>query len=154
MVKSNKLDAAYNQLNQLIMEHPNHGEALFLRGLVQFKRDQLKESLLTFEQVLHTVCPRRITAKSIYYIGKIRINQKDFYAAQHNINRFEFYKALQFPFLMYMKNFIDGAVHLMKRHYREAIDLFKLVLKEKGLSKFLRPIYYLYKSYGQQIKYM
>lgn len=87
---------------------------------------------------------KKIVAKSLYFMVKIKILQKDFYAAQHQLGRFEYIQAKDYSFYEKIRGFVEGAVCLMKRQYHKAIDL----LGNVKVTKFLLPVYHLYKAYG------
>ncbi|KAM3146491.1 hypothetical protein pb186bvf_001460 [Paramecium bursaria] len=144
LIKCGQIDQALNKLEGVLIQDPENLDALHFKGVVLFKKHQLLDSCLIFEQVIQLSHQSQLTSRSIYFIIKLKILQKDFYQAQLNLQRAQNLKRQQ-PYMVRIGHFINGTISLMKRNYRRGLDHF---LEIKNTGKFLRPIYNQYLGYA------
>ena len=107
MLKCDQVDLAYEHINKLLEDKQDSSEALFIRGKIQFKKCMFNESILSLEQVIYLNHSKKMCAKSVFQIAKAKIEQKDFYSAQHHLKRFEYYKNPNFKFFNKLKPFVE-----------------------------------------------
>jgi hypothetical protein len=69
----------------------------------------------------------QLAGNSLFEIAKIRISQKDFYEAFHNLQRAIHYDFRSKKFLQY-KMFVEGVLFLMKRKVKKGVKMLSSLL--------------------------
>jgi hypothetical protein len=85
--------------------------------------------------------------KALYEIAKIKIEQRDYYAAFHQLCRADYLDVDQ-KSLEKFRIFTDGVTFLMKRKYKEGVDHLTNLINNFAVSSFLKPLLYSYRAYG------
>lgn len=85
--------------------------------------------------------------KSLYEIAKIKIEQRDFYAAYHTLNRADFLDTEK-TYLEKFRLFTEAVIFLMKRKFPESLVNFQSIQQNHSLNEFLKPLFYAYRAYG------
>ena len=83
----------------------------------------------------------------MYEIAKVYILQRDYYAAFHTLSRSEFIDT-DLKFLDKFKLFTEGAIYLMKKKFKEALEIFDKISKQYQLGDFIKPLFYIFRAYG------
>ncbi|KRX04632.1 hypothetical protein PPERSA_04447 [Pseudocohnilembus persalinus] len=123
-------------------------EACYYKGIILKKQKNPHEALLSFEQSIKHNNSRKSVAKSLLEIGTIYIEQRDFYAALHTLNRSE-YMDIDKQVIENMRIFTEGVIFLMKRKFEEAMENFQILDKKQiNLGQFLQPLFHQYRAYG------
>jgi len=78
LLKAGKLAEAESAINQALMDDPQNAAALYLRGLLQFRQEQIPAARRSFEQV-NTLVPNH--APTLNNLAVILVRQNQFVAA-------------------------------------------------------------------------
>lgn len=134
------------QANKLIKGYGPQSELLTYKGLAQKQLGELGNASLTFEQSLKYNNSKKGVSKSLYELVKIKMEERDFYAAYHMISRAEHLNVDQ-SLLDKFKVFNEAAVFLMKRKFNEGFKLLEQ-LKGDNIDPFLSPLLKRFKAYA------
>lgn len=97
-------------------------KAYFYKAKALKKLNNLNDAMLYFEQVIRANDDNHLASSALYEIAKIKIQQKDFYEAYHNLKRASHFKLKQKKLLNY-KMFTEGVIFLMKRKTKTGLKL-------------------------------
>ncbi|CAK84146.1 unnamed protein product (macronuclear) [Paramecium tetraurelia] len=145
LIKCNYFDKALIKIDTILLQDCENADALFLKGIIYFKKKNFIESQIYIEQAIQISTSHQLSAKAISYIVKSKICLMDFYEAQLHLSRAEQLKK-NFKCISKLKPFVNGTVKLMKRQYAQGLQMIKDL---KPISKFLQPIYYKFLAYAQ-----
>ncbi len=74
------------------------------------------------------VADEELAGNALFEIAKIRINQRDFYEAFHNLQRAIHYDFRSKKFLQY-KMFVEGVLFLMKRKVKKGVKMLTALIE-------------------------
>ena len=123
-----KLTLAINDFNYLLEQNPENAQAYFYKGISMIELGEHSDALLCFEQAIKYDLANDYTSKSIYYLGYLKIKEKDFYGAIHQLDRIS---QAATPEQKLLRTYAEGVIFLIKRKYKEGIASFLKLLKKK-----------------------
>ncbi|CAD8059821.1 unnamed protein product [Paramecium sonneborni] len=147
LYESQQYDECAKDINKLLETDPINSEAYYFKGLSRLKIKNSTEALLCFEQAIKHNNSKKAVTKSLYEIAKIKIEQRDFYAAYHTLNRAALLDTEQ-SYLEKFRLFTEAVIHLMKRKFQESLNNFQEIQNNHQLNDFLKPLFYAYRAYG------
>jgi tetratricopeptide (TPR) repeat protein len=100
----------------------NNTRAHYYKGKIFKKLNQQSDAVLHFEQVIKHNSDEALTGSSLFEIAKIRIKEKDFYEAYHNLQRAVHFEFKSKKFSQY-KFFTEGVLFIMKRKVKKGVKL-------------------------------
>lgn len=134
-----------------------------IKGMCYYRLSKPIEAILCFEESLkHDTVQSNVTA-SVEMMLQIKIEEKDFYEAQHILDRIVNVEVDK-DAISEWRIFVEAALLLMKKKYKEgaamfekllAMPLYKLEYKhiagdrERERFKFIKPLAHLYKAFGE-----
>ncbi|CAD8102599.1 unnamed protein product [Paramecium sonneborni] len=145
LIKCNYFDQALIKIETILQQDSENAEALLLKGIIYFQKQNFVESQIYIEQAIQMSTSHQLSAKAISYIIKSKICLMDFYEAQLHLMRAEQLKK-SFKCIQKLKPFVNGTIKLMKRQFAQGL---KLIKELKPISKFIQPIYYKFLAYAQ-----
>ncbi|CAD8142066.1 unnamed protein product [Paramecium pentaurelia] len=148
LYESQQYDECAKDLSKLIETDPINSEAYYFKGLCRLKTKNTTEALLCFEQAIKHNNSKKAVTKSLYEIAKMKIEQRDFYAAFHTLNRSALLDTEK-SYLEKFQLFTEAVIHLMKRKFQESLNNFQEIQNHHQLNDFLKPLFYAYRAYGQ-----
>jgi tetratricopeptide (TPR) repeat protein len=139
---------------QLLDENDKNAKAHYYKAKILKKQDHENEAILHFEQVIKYttnnlggvspskldgeeivkmssvtgVADEELAGNALFEIAKIRINQRDFYEAFHNLQRAIHYDFRSKKFLQY-KMFVEGVLFLMKRKVKKGVKMLTALIE-------------------------
>ncbi|CAK93981.1 unnamed protein product (macronuclear) [Paramecium tetraurelia] len=122
-------------------------DALYLKGFLCTKRNEIQEATLAYEQAIKYNNSKKAVSKSIYEQAKILIQQKDFYEAQYQLRRAE-HLDVDKTVIENIKQFTEGVILLMKKQFEEGVSQLTELLSNHQEEDFLRRLIISYRSYG------
>lgn len=109
--------------------------------------NDLKQAVLYFEEVINLNLSESTTLKALHEIMLIRVEERDIYQAYYTLDRLE--DLLKGPgFLVKAKQFLEGAVSMMKKKYREGLGFLDELVDDQDLHDQLKPLVLSYRAYG------
>ena len=123
-----KYEEALLDIEMILKDSIQEEKAFYYKGRIKFDNKQYSDAALCFEQAIQLSNDREIMNFSLYYLGIMKINERDFYGALHTIERGLI--ASQIPELKALHNYTEGVISLMKRKLDEGIIIFSQILKE------------------------
>jgi predicted negative regulator of RcsB-dependent stress response len=135
-----------DQSNKLLKGYGPQSELLTFKGLAQKELGELGNASLTFEQSLKYNNSKKGVSKSLYELVKIKMEERDFYAAYHTISRAEHLHVDQ-SIIDRFRIFNEAAVFLMKRKFEEGLKLLE-VMKGDNIDVFMGPLLKRFKGYA------
>ncbi|KAM3146723.1 hypothetical protein pb186bvf_001253 [Paramecium bursaria] len=138
---------AMDDINILVELSPQDSSALYLRGFVQAKQNQIQDAILSYEQAIKFNNSKKAVTKSLYEIAKLKIEQRDFYGAFYQLTRAEFLD-VDIKVIERFRIFTDGVTFLMKRKFEEGIVNLTNLISKNLVNDFLKPLVYQYRAYG------
>ena len=134
-------DESLFNLDQVLNLWPEESMASYYKAKINYEQKNFAEAALCFEQAIQNIKDPDIINSSVFYLGNIKIRERDFYGALHTFERSikEFvcseHKALHL--------YTEGIICLMKRKLEEGVEVFLNLLKSKEpvLKEFLGSIY-------------
>lgn len=143
-----------------IAEEANHtsnalSKAYFYKAKALKKINNLNDAILYFEQVVRANDDNHLASSALYEIAKIKIQQKDFYEAYHNLKRASHFKLKQKKLVNY-KMFTEGVIFLMKRKTKTGLKLITSLIDRMKPPQnvpdqppeYIYNLVYLYRAYG------
>ncbi|CDW75599.1 tpr domain containing protein [Stylonychia lemnae] len=117
-------DQSLQDFNMLLEQDDKNARAHFYKGKILKNKGQENEGVLHFEQAIKncSLGDDQLSGNSLFEISKIRIKQKDFYEAFHNLQRAVHHDFKSIKFLQY-KMFVEGVLFIMKRKVKKGIKL-------------------------------
>lgn len=138
---------ALDDYNKYLSHKSEDPEAYLGKAMILFNLKQYSEAALCFEQVVKYDANQKYSEISIYHLGAIKIREKDFYGALHTFNRLDEGKELKGQKIL--RCYADAVIFMMKRKYKEGINLFsKLLKKEYTVLHEYKGNCYTYRAYG------
>ena len=132
-----KYDDALADLDNVLDHWPEETIAYYYKGKINYEMKNFSEAALCFEQAIKGIDEPEIINSSVFYIGSIKIKDRDFYGALHTFERGmqEFITPQHRTLHLYT----EGVICLMKRKIDEGITIFVNLLKnnEPSLSEFI-----------------
>ncbi|CAK58296.1 unnamed protein product (macronuclear) [Paramecium tetraurelia] len=147
LFESQEYDECAIDLSKLLETDPTNSEAYYFKGLCRLKTKNPTEALLCFEQAIKHNNSKKAVTKSLYEIAKMKIEQRDFYAAFHTFNRSALLDTDK-TYLEKFRLFTEAVIHLMKRKFQESLNNFQEIQSHHQLNDFLKPLFYAYRAYG------
>lgn len=145
-------DQSLIDFEQLLDENDKNAKAHYYKGKILKKQEHENEAILHFEQVIKYttnnlggispskvdgeekipsvagVADEELAGNALFEIAKIRINQRDFYEAFHNLQRAIHYDFRSKKFLQY-KMFVEGVLFLMKRKVKKGVKMLTALIE-------------------------
>ncbi|CAD8173712.1 unnamed protein product [Paramecium octaurelia] len=140
-------DLALLDIEAVLEEDHCDSEALYIKGFICTKRNQISEAFLAYEQSIKHNNSKKAVSKSLYEIAKIKIEQRDFYEAFYQLSRAD-YLDVDEKILEKFKIFTDGVTFLMKRKFDEGVEALTTLISKHQITDFLKPLIYQYRAYG------
>ncbi|CAD8053664.1 unnamed protein product [Paramecium sonneborni] len=147
LYESQQYDECSKELTSLLETDPTNSEAYYFKGLSKLKIKNPTEALLCFEQAIKHNNSKKAVTKSLYEIAKMKIEQRDFYAAYHTLNRSSMLDTEK-TYLEKFRLFTEAVIFLMKRKFQESMLNFQEIQNNHQLNDFLKPLFYAYRAYG------
>ena len=149
-----KFDDALADLDTILDHWPEETIAYYYKAKINYELKNFSEAALCFEQAIKGMDEPEVINSSVFYIGSIKIKERDFYGALHTFERGiqEFIT----PQHKTLHTYTEGVICLMKRKIEEGIDIFIKLLKsnEPVLIEFIGNCYEnLGFAYFSQCKY-
>ncbi|CAG9324004.1 unnamed protein product [Blepharisma stoltei] len=153
LLKRAKLNVDVNQQEALedfdkYLSHcPEDSEGYFEKAQLLYSLKEYPESALCFEQAIKFDRDFKYTSQSVFYLGAIKIREKDFYGALYTFKRSNGLKEMKQQTIL--RNYAEAVICMMKRKYKEGIAMFsKLIKKEYPILKEYQGNCYCYRAYG------
>ena len=105
------------------------------------------KSIELYEYIINLNSSDSITLKSLHDICLIRIEEKDIYQAYHTLDRLETQPA-NVMYYVKCRKFVEGCLSMVKKKFREGVELLDSVVDDSDLHVQLRPLVYSYRAYG------
>lgn len=99
------------------------------------------------EEVINLNLSESTTLKALHEIMLIRVEERDIYQAYYTLDRLEDLQRGP-SYLMKAKQFLEGAVSMMKKKYREGLGFLDDLVDEPDLHDQLKPLVWSYRAYG------
>lgn len=122
-------DEALEELEKVINNWPEEAVAHYYKAKINYELRNFPEAALCFEQAIQGSSDPETINSSVFYLGSIKIKERDFYGALHTFERAV--KAFVTPNLKALNAYTEGIVCLMKRKLEEGITVFNELLKMK-----------------------
>lgn len=106
-------------------------KAYFYKAKALKKVDNMFDAVLYFEQVIRLKEDNFLAGSALYEIAKIKIQQKDFYEANYNLQR-AVPLNLRYKKLQNYRLFTEGVIFLMKRKTKTGVKLISQVIDRMG----------------------
>ena len=106
-------------------------KAYFYKAKALKKVDNMFDAVLYFEQVIRLKEDNFLAGSALYEIAKIKIQQKDFYDANYNLQR-AMPLNLRYKKLQNYRLFTEGVIFLMKRKTKTGVKLISQVIDRMG----------------------
>ncbi|CAD8212992.1 unnamed protein product [Paramecium pentaurelia] len=140
-------DLALQDIQAVLEEDYCDSEALYIKGFICTKKNQIQEAFLAYEQSIKHNNSKKAVSKSLYEIAKIKIEQRDFYEAFYQLSRAD-YLDVDEKILEKFKIFTDGVTFLMKRKFDEGVETLTTLITKHQVTDFLKPLIFQYRAYG------
>ena len=115
-----------------ILASSAESSAFCLKGKILYENQQFTDAVLCFEQAFQGTSDQEIVNTCIFYLGTIKLNERDFYGALHTFERTK--PEHQTPELKALNKYTDGVISLMKRKLDESIHIFTEIISENEKS--------------------
>ena len=136
-----KYDESLFYLDKVLQESPDEYMASFYKAKINYELKNFAEAALSFEQAIQGIKDPELINSAVFYLGNIKIRERDFYGALHTFERSirEFVNGDQKALHLYT----EGVICLMKRKLEEGVKIFIGLLKAKEpvLKEFVHSIY-------------
>ena len=136
-----KYDESLFYLDQVLAESPDECMASFYKAKINYELKNFTEAALSFEQAIQGIHDPELINSAVFYLGNIKIRERDFYGALHTFDRSikEFVNAD----LKALHLYTEGVICLMKRKLEEGVKIFigLLKVKEPVLKEFVHSMY-------------
>jgi tetratricopeptide (TPR) repeat protein len=113
--------------DKLINNWPEEIVAFYYKAKITLDQKKYSESALFFEQVIKGIDDAEMINSSLFYLGTIKIKERDFYGALHTFDRL--IKSSITPDQKALHLYTEGVICLMKRKLDEGISIFNNLLK-------------------------
>lgn len=128
-------------------ENENNCEAIYWKGKALKQSGNLEAAVVSYEQVISLNSSQSATLRSLYDLALIRIMERDIYLAYYTLERIEEIPE-EIHSLFQLKLFLNGAVHMMKKKFREGIDSLSNVDFDKLKEPMIESLVKSYLAYG------
>lgn len=118
---------ALEDIDKYLQKNYDDPQANFEKALLMLQLKKLSESALLFEQAIKYDKYFSVTIRSIFYLGVIKIKERDFYGALHTFERISEDNEIEDQ--KHLKKFVEGIIELIKRNYERSISIFTRMLK-------------------------
>ncbi|CAK95205.1 unnamed protein product (macronuclear) [Paramecium tetraurelia] len=146
-LETKEFEKAKQDMMLLLEISPNDSEVYYFKGILMQKQKRLQDALLAFEQSIKFNSEKKPVTKSLYEIVKIKIEQNDYYSAQHELDRAA-YLDVDKTQLQKFELFVEGAIYLMKRKFEEGTHLLTEMITKNNQSDNLKFQAHQYRAYG------
>lgn len=134
-----KSSQALADYNLVLEKFPTNPEAYFLKGKSLVSDSKYSDAVLCFEQSIKYDQTNTFFPLAVYYLGYIKIKEKDFYGAIHQFDRCS---VNVHPDQHSLRVYAEGVIFLVKRKFKEAIGCFnKIIRKKQGIEEYLSNCY-------------
>ncbi|CAD8188211.1 unnamed protein product [Paramecium pentaurelia] len=142
-----EFDKAEQDMNLLFEICQNDSEVYYFKGILMQKQKSLQDALLAFEQSIKINSDKKPVTKALYEIVKIKIDQNDYYSAQHELDRV-IYLDVDNKQLQKFELFVGGVIYLMKRNFEDGVQLLTEMITKNHQSDNLKFQAHQYRAYG------
>jgi tetratricopeptide (TPR) repeat protein len=125
-----KIQMALADYDLVLERFPNNSEAYFFKAKSLIEEEKFSDAVLCFEQAIKYDQGNLLFAKAVYYLGYIKIKEKDFYGAIHQFDRCA---SGGIPDQQALRTYAEGVIFLIKRKFKEAINSFNKIVRKKLL---------------------
>lgn len=126
---------ALAEYNSILERFPNNSEAYYYKGKSMISEMKYSDAVLCFEQAIKYDQKNFIFPLAVYYLGYVKIKEKDFYGAIHQFDRCS---TNSHPDQHSLRTYAEGVIFLVKRKFKEAISSFnKIIRKKQGIEEYL-----------------
>ncbi|CAD8101860.1 unnamed protein product [Paramecium sonneborni] len=125
----------------------NDSEVYYFKGILMQKQKRIQDALLAFEQSIKFNSQKKPVTKALYEIVRIKIEQNDYYSAQHELDRAA-YLDVDKTQLQKFELFVGGAIYLMKRKFEEGTHMLTEMITKNHQSDSLKFQAHQYRAYG------
>ena len=122
-------------------------EALYWKAKALKQQSNFEEAVRVYEWAISLNKSQTATLKSIYDICLIRILERDIYLAYHTLDRLEEVPE-DLEDLFQLKLFLNGAVNMIKKKFREGLEVLEKVDLKKLKEKEIVRLTHSYRAYG------
>lgn len=126
---------------------PDNCEAIYFKGLVKKIQAQYSEAVALYEQVIKKNHSEVASLKSLHDITLIKIKQRNIYAAYYTLDRLEEVPE-SLGYIQDLKIFLEAAVHLMKRKFKEGVDMLDKLGINTEIDENVKPLINSYRAFG------
>lgn len=100
-----------------------------------------------YEQAVNLNKSQLATLRSLFDLALIRIQERDIYLAFYTLDRIEEIPE-DLPVLFHLKNFLNGAVNMIKKKFKDGLEDFKKIDLAKLKECHVEPLVMAYQAYG------
>ena len=122
-----KFDEALIDIDSVLDSWPDETIGYYYKARINYDKKNYSEAALCFEQVIKGLSDQEIVNSSVFYLGSIKIKERDFYGALHTFARFV--KSCVTSDQKALHLYTEGVICLMKRKLEEGISIFSNLLK-------------------------
>ena len=123
-------EEALEDLNKFLSFDNENAEAYYYKALILMIKEELNDAVLCLEQVIKYDEEKKFTGAALYNLGAIQIKMKDFYGAIYTFKRASDLDA-ELKEQKILKGYVDAILNLMKRKFKEGIDIINRIIKKK-----------------------
>lgn len=109
--------------------------------------EENKKAVQIFEEVISLNESETTTLKALHEIALIRIGERDIYQAYYTLDRLETIPS-NVPYLQLAKKFLEGAISMVKKKYREGLEHLEGLSSAEDLTPQLKPLVLSYRAFG------
>lgn len=139
--ESGKYESALVNIEKVLEKSPDEPSAFYYKGMILYIKKQFTDAALCLEQAFQSTEDVSIMNLCVFYLGTIKLNERDFYGALHTFERSDLKS--QTPELKALHHYTEGVISLMKRKLEEGIEIFSEIIKknEKTLANYFGNCY-------------
>lgn len=130
LANQKKFSQAISDFDHLLEQNPSSPEAYFYKAKTLIELGQDSDAVLCFEQAIKYDKDSSYMPESIFYLGLIKIKEKDFYGAIHQFNRITVNITQKQKLL---RIYAEGVIYLIKRKFKEGISCFNKLIRKKNV---------------------
>ena len=101
----------------------------------------------SYEQAVNLNKSQSATLRSLFDLALIRIQERDIYLAFYTLDRIEEIPE-ELPVLFHLKIFLNGAVNMIKKKFKDGVEDFKKIDLTKLKECHIEPLALSYQAYG------
>lgn len=122
-------------------------EAIFWKGKALKEMGNFEAAIESYEQAVNLNKSQSATLRSLFDLALIRIKERDIYLAFYTLDRIEEIPE-DLPVLFHLKHFLNGAVNMIKKKFKDGLEDFKKIDITKLIDCHVEPLVMSYQAYG------